>query len=196
LCSNIDRLGAALDDNTVIRVSHSERATDNTVACARYAERIKTVNRAVYVGKLHRVRQIAPSPVQATYTDHAIVGLYSRLWKLLKTPQLRLSSLFYQVLQCSFRVSSHKRGSCPKQWTLLCVYSLILWNNIQSTMKQPISICHSISRQFSGLWIGSRSIRRAVLQLLFSVKSSQPFLSSYLYEVCGHWRMILLKVEQ
>jgi len=54
---------------------------------------------------------------------------------------------------------------------------------------------HSISRQFSGLWIGSRSIRRVVLRLLFSVKSSQSFLSCYLFEVCDHWRL-LLKVEQ
>jgi len=66
LCSNIDRLGVALDDNTVIRASHSERATDNTVACAKYPERTKTASTAVYVGKLHRVCQIAPSPVQAT----------------------------------------------------------------------------------------------------------------------------------
>jgi hypothetical protein len=66
LCSNIDHLGVALDDNTVIRVSHSEHATDSTVACARYAERTKKTNTAAYVGKLYRVCQIAPSPVQAT----------------------------------------------------------------------------------------------------------------------------------
>jgi hypothetical protein len=134
----------------------------------------------------------------ASYTEHTEVRQYSRLWKLLKTLRVRLSSLCYQVLECSFRVSSHKRGSCSKQWTLcdfICVYALILWNSIQSTMKQPINKSHSISRRFSGLWIGSRSIHRGVLQLLFPVKSSQPILSSYLYEDCGHWRL-LLKVEQ